>query len=201
MQSGSRAAQNLQQPRRHISRDITALLRSPRWRRNSGRSSAPATPRFAMARSTDAGPRTSGGPRAAVRAVAASWAAAASAGRDTALSANSRSAKADAALCRAAARRTPLDAAKRAIAPCVRPARATAVELSLSVVPAPPGPPPALERSSLAGRAVWFAVKGVSCGASLVMSDPPGVDRRSGRGLPPREKKHRSGRYAFRTRH
>ena len=32
------------------------------------------------------------------------------------------------------------------------------------------------------------------------MSETPGVERRSGRGLPPREKKHRSGLYAPRTR-
>ena len=56
-----------------------------------------------------------------MREVAACWAAAARAGRDAALSVNSRSAEVDAALFRAAARRTPLDAAKRASAPGVRP--------------------------------------------------------------------------------
>ena len=63
-----------------------------------------------------------------------------------------------------------------------------------------PGTHPPLERSGLAVRSVWFAVTGVSCDDSLVISETPGVERRSGRGLPSREKKHRSGRYAFRTR-
>ena len=63
------------------------------------------------------------------------------------------------------------------------------------------GTHPPLERSNLAVRSVWFAVTGVSCDDSLVISETPGVERRSGgRGLPSREKKYRSGRYAFRTR-
>ena len=62
------------------------------------------------------------------------------------------------------------------------------------------GTHPPLERSSLSLRSVWFAVTGVPCDDPLVISETPGVERRSGRGLPPREKKHHSGRYAFRTR-
>ena len=43
-------------------------------------------------------------------------------------------------------------------------------------------------------------VRESACDDSLVMSEGPGVERRSGRGLPPREKKLRSGLYAPRTR-
>ena len=118
---------------------LPALLRSPRRRRSRGRSSAPATSRLAIRRSTDAGPTTTGGPPAAERAAAACWAIAARAGRDVALSANSRITDACAALSRAVLRRATLDADKRAIAPCVRPARTTSFELGFSVAPVPPG--------------------------------------------------------------